>query len=310
MPTDKESALPLVRHCSVIAGPTGSGKSALAMRWARQAGAEIVCVDSMTLYRGFDIGTAKPRAEDLAEIPHHLINKLDPDQDANAGWWLDLARGTLETLLSRGRRVILVGGTGLYFQLLFRGMAEALPKSEEIRQRLEQEATESAPSVLHSRLRRHDPQAAARIHPNDSRRIVRALEVFELTGQTITHFQTQWSNASGGDEMVPVGQERWVWLNWPRQELRHRIALRTREMISAGWLEEVRLLQQRFGTWGKTAGQAVGYSLLRQVVGGEMSLPDAERKITEATCQVAKRQETWFRAMKMLTPIHCPSDCA
>jgi tRNA dimethylallyltransferase len=264
----------------------------------------------MTLYRGFDIGTAKPPAEDLAEIPHHLINKLDPNEDANAGWWLDLARGTLESLLSRGRRVILVGGTALYFQLLFRGMAEALPKSDEIRQRLEGEAIESGLSRLHTRLSRHDPQAAARIHPNDSRRIVRALEVFELTGQTISQFQTQWSSASDANEMVPIGQEKWIWLNWPRQQLRHRIAQRTREMISAGWLEEVRQLQQRFGNWGKTAGQAVGYLLLRQVIGGEMSLQEAERKITEGTCQVAKRQETWFRAMKMLTPIHCPGDNA
>jgi tRNA dimethylallyltransferase len=300
---EKESALPWVRRCSVIAGPTGSGKSELAISWARKSGAEIVCVDSMTLYRGFDLGTAKPGPAIRAEIPHHLLDLLDPGEDASAGWWFDLARQTIQSILGEGKKAILVGGTALYFQLLFHGMAQAPPRSDVIRRRLEEEALAEGPLEFHKRLAEKDPTAAKRIHPNDSRRLVRALEVLELTGETITKFQAQW-----GREVPegPEGDERWVWLAWPRNLLRERIALRNREMIQGGWMEEVRDLKARYGEWGKTASQAVGYCQLMDVVHGKLSLPEAERKIIEGTCQVAKRQETWFRSMSMLTPLICP----
>lgn len=277
----------------------------MALDLARETGAEIVCVDSMTLYRGFDIGTAKPAASELALIPHHLFDLLNPDEDANAGWWLDLAKETLQAILSRGKRAILVGGTALYFQLLFQGMAEAPPKSGPVRKDLEERVAESGPAALHKYLAVVDPTAAARIHPNDARRIIRALEVFQLTGQGISQFQTQWDRLYGEAGSKPVGDERWVWLSWPRELLRQRIARRTREMIGAGWLEEVAFLEGRFGTWGKTAGQAVGYAILRRVLRGELKMEEAERKIIEGTCQVAKRQETWFRSMRMLAPIMC-----
>ena len=303
MLTAKESVLPLLQQCTVIAGPTGSGKSALALALARETGAEIVCVDSMTLYRGFNIGTAKPGPSDLAQVPHHLIDLLNPDEDANAGWWLDLARETLQSILVRGKKAILVGGTALYFQLLFQGMAEAPPKSEAARNELEASVVEMGAPALHQRLAVVDPAAAARIHPNDARRIVRALEVFQLTGRGISQFQTQWDRHSVEPICGPTGGEHWVWLSWPRESLRQRIANRTREMITGGWLEEVAFLESRYGTWGKTAGQAVGYAILRRVFRGELKLEEAERKIVEGTCQVAKRQETWFRSMRMLTPL-------
>ena len=310
----KESALHLLRQSTVIAGPTGSGKTAMAIGLALQTGAEIICVDSMTLYRGFNIGTAKPTPSELALVPHHLINLLDPDEDANAGWWLDTAREVLQSIFSRGKKAILVGGTALYFQLLFQGMAEAPPKSDQVRKELEDLVAGIGSVALHQRLASVDPAAAARIHPNDARRIIRALEVFQLSGKGISQFQTQWDRNLNETALKPVGDERWVWLSWPRELLRERIAKRTGEMVAAGWLEEVAGLADKFGTWGKTAGQAVGYAVLRQVLGGELKIEDAERKITEGTCQVAKRQETWFRSMRMLEPIRChekhsPMEC-
>lgn len=303
MLTAKESVLPLLRRCTVIAGPTGSGKSALALAVARQTGAEIVCVDSMTLYRGFDIGTAKPVPAELAQVTHHLLDLLNPDEDANAGWWLDMAREILRSIMAKGKRAILVGGTALYFQLLFQGMAQAPPKSDAVREELEARVAELGAAAMHQRLAVVDPLAAARIHPNDARRIVRALEVHQLTGRGISQFQTQWDRNSVEPSCGPMDGERWVWLTWPRETLRQRIAKRAREMINAGWLQEVASLEGRFGTWGKTAGQAVGYAILRRVLRGELKLEEAERKIVEGTCQVAKRQETWFRSMRMLTPL-------
>lgn len=293
----------LIRRCSVIAGPTASGKTDLALSWALLNQAEIVCVDSMTLYRGMDIGTAKPDPAIQEKIPHHLLDLLDPTQDANAGWWLDIATNTIADILSRGRRVVLVGGTALYFQLLFFGMADAPPRDEGVRSRLELELSQSGPGVLHTRLATLDPVASSRIHPNDGRRIVRALEVSELTGKPLSSFQSQWTKP--GPE-GPVGPEKWVWLSWPRTILRERIHSRTAQMIRGGWLEEVRALDRLYPQWAKGPSQAVGYAALREVCRGRQSLGEAEKRITEGTCQVAKRQETWFRAMHWLEPMICP----
>jgi tRNA dimethylallyltransferase len=287
----------------VIAGPTSSGKTDLALAWAQKHQAEIVCVDSMTLYRGLDIGTAKPDRATRDLVPHHLLDLLDPTQEANAGWWLDLAGKTIVEILGRGKRVILVGGTALYFQLLFHGMAEAPPRDDLLRARLELELSRTGPGILHARLAGVDPLSASRIHPNDGRRLIRALEVAELTGKSLSSFQSQWTDIKPSG---PVGPEKWMWLSWPRETLRERIRLRTLQMIRDGWLEEVRGLDRVYPTWAKGPSQAVGYARLREVCQGMISLEEASRKITEGTCQVAKRQETWFRAMKWLEPVKCP----
>ena len=288
----------LISRCSLVTGPTGSGKSAYAFEWARSTKAELVLIDSMTLYRGMDIGTAKPNLVERREIPHHMLDLLEMHEDASAGWWLAQATKRIDTILRRGGKVILVGGTALYLQLLFYGLGTAPIQDPVLRQKLETEAISFGSQFLHQRLGGVDPVAASKIHPNDTRRIIRALEVYEITGQPISSFQGQWSQKR--EPLLPESGNKWICLGWPREELKLRIAKRTEAMLKAGWLQEVQSLAARNTSWGKTAGQAVGYQLLLSVLQGEISLSVASQRIIEETSQVAKHQETWFKRWKSL----------
>src|SRR5262249_20795630 len=180
------------RHALTLTGPTGSGKSQLAPDLAEQLGTEIVGLDSMTLYRGLDVGTAKPSAADRRRVPHHLLDVLDPWESASVAWWLDRAADCVRDIQARGRRALFVGGTPLYLKALLHGLFDGPPAAAALRQRLEQEAERDGWPALHARLARVDPAGAARLHPNDLRRVVRALEVHELTGRPISAWQTQW----------------------------------------------------------------------------------------------------------------------
>lgn len=281
----------------VLTGPTGSGKSAIALELAVELGAEIVALDSMTLYRGMDLGTAKPTLEERARVPHHLIDVLDPWESANVAWWLAQARMIVDDLRQRGKRALFVGGTPFYLKALVSGLFEAPPCDPAIRPRLEAEAEQIGPLALHERLRQIDPVTAERLHPNDVRRVIRALEVWEATGQPISQLQQQWG-------VDPADAPRCAVLTWPRDELYQRIDRRVVAMLEAGWLEEARRLLALPRPLSKESSQALGYrDLFAYLQGEEPDWATTVSTIQMRTRQFAKRQLTWFRGLPGCVPV-------
>jgi tRNA dimethylallyltransferase len=268
-----------------LIGPTGSGKTELALQLARRTGAHILSVDSMQVYRDMDIGTAKPTPAERSQTPHHLIDLLAPSQSFTVARYVELADELILASAAAGIPLIATGGTPLYYKSLFEGLFEGPPAHPELRRRLAELGNEA----LHARLREVDPQAAARIHVNDSKRMIRALEVQELTGRPISAWQTEWA---GGP---PRHQATWVGLMWDREALNRRINARTKLMLAAGWVRETRLLLERYGELSATAAEATGYRELIEHIHGRMGLDDAVERIKIATRQLARRQMKWFR---------------
>jgi tRNA dimethylallyltransferase len=283
----------------ILTGPTGSGKSRLALELAERLGAEIVSMDSMALYRGMDVGTAKPSAEDRRRIPHHLLDVLDPWEAASVAWWLERATSSCRDILARGRRPLVVGGTPLYLKALLYGLFDGPPADPAVRRRLEAEAEQSGREVLHERLARIDPASAARLHPRDLRRVVRALEVWELTGRPLSAWQTQWRADRPPDS---GGIPRALWLNLPRQVLYERIDARVRRMIDEGLVEEVRALRALPRPLSREAAQALGYKEMFDYLDGQANLDHTIRLIQTRSRQFAKRQLTWFRHLPECRP--------
>jgi tRNA dimethylallyltransferase len=283
----------------VLSGPTGSGKSRLGVELAERLGAEIVSMDSMALYRGMDIGTAKPSAAEQARVRHHLIDVLEPWESASVAWWLEQARQACTDIRQRGRRPLFVGGTPLYLKALLYGLFAGPPADLALRQRLEEEAGRAGGGALHARLAAVDPASAARLHPNDLRRVIRALEVWELTGKPLSAWQTQWRTERPGpeDEMPRV-----VWLDVPRAELYRRIDARVVQMVEAGLVEETRRLVQLGRPLSREARQAVGYREMFAYLEGRVGLEEAIGQIQQRTRQLAKRQLTWLRQLKAARP--------
>jgi tRNA dimethylallyltransferase len=271
----------------ILTGPTASGKSAIALELAERIGGEIVAMDSMTLYRGLDIGTAKPTAAERARVPHHLIDVLEPHESANVAWWLDRANQACEGIRARGKRPLFAGGTPFYLKALLHGLFDAPPSDESLRRQFEAEASEIGNAALHAKLAVVDPKAAAKLHANDVRRVVRALEVFHLTGKPLSEQQLTWD--------APPASIKCVALEWPREVLYERINRRVEAMIAAGWLEEVRRLMDR--PLSREASQAVGYAELMAHLRGGPTLPETISLIQQRTRQFAKRQLTWFRGL-------------
>jgi tRNA dimethylallyltransferase len=271
---------------------------------AERVGGEIVAMDSMTLYRGMDVGTAKPTAEERARVRHHLIDVLDPWESANVAWWLDRAAGACADIRARGRRPLFVGGTPFYLKALLCGLFDAPPADPELRRRLEAEAERVGPRALHDRLRAVDPTAADRLHPNDVRRVVRALEVWELTGRPISAFQQTWDTPAFAGRREEAPPLACAVLEWPRDELYRRIDARVDAMIEAGWLDEVRRLRER--PLSKEAVQALGYRELMRYLDGMCGWAETIAHIKTRTRQFAKRQLTWFRNLTGCW--HCPVD--
>ena len=269
----------------VIVGPTASGKSTLAMAVARAVGGEILSVDSMQVYRGMDLGTAKPTAAERARVPHHGIDLADPDEDFTVARFVDHADQAIAEAAERSVPLVITGGTPLYYKALFDGLFDGPPADPAVREKLKNEPAES----LHRRLQEVDPVAAGRIHANDQRRLIRALEVFDLTGKPISSFQSQWADQ--------VRRHRAVWfgLNWDRDALNRRINARAKQMFAAGWVEEVRGLLERHGDLSKTAAGAAGYGEIIAHLRGRGSLDDALERTKINTRQLAKRQQSWFR---------------
>jgi tRNA dimethylallyltransferase len=283
----------------VLTGATASGKSALALRIAETCAAEIIALDSMTLYRRMDIGTAKPSPADRRLVAHHLIDVLDPAEEASVAWWLERALAAAADIAARGKRALFVGGTGLYLKALLFGLFEGPGADPAVRRRLEAEA--SAPGGLDSlwrRLQEVDPTAASRLHANDLRRVVRALEVWEATGRPLSSWQTEWKEEGGPASPLPV-----FWLDPPRADLHRRINRRTLEMLARGWLDEARSLLELRPPPGPTASQAVGYRELFEHLRGERTLAEATERIQARTRQFAKRQVTWFRHLPGCVPV-------
>ncbi len=261
----------------VLVGATASGKSKAAIPVAKALDAEIVSLDSMLLYRGMDIGTDKPR--DTGGIPHHGIDLLDPRERFDVRRYIDLAEEAIAGIRGRGRRVLVVGGTGLYLMALLKGVFEGPRCDPDLRARLA-----AVPSAeLHRRLAAVDPATAGALHPNDRRRITRALEVYEAMGKPLREQQTQFA---GPDRHAAViaGIRR------PREKLRARIRDRVAAMFDAGLVEEVRRLDL-----GPTASQAVGYKEVLGFLRGEYDLAEARRLVERNTIRLARRQETWFK---------------
>jgi len=287
------------RSAIVLTGPTGSGKSALALDLAQRIGGEIVAMDSMTLYRGMDIGTAKPGAEDRRRVPHHLIDVLDPWETGSVAWWLERARACVRDIESRGRRALFVGGTPLYLKALSSGLFEGPPADADVRARLTAEADAVGVETLHAKLAAVDPRTSERLHPNDVRRVVRALEVWELTGRPISEWQTQWET-NAKPQAVEV-----CCLDRPRDELYARINQRVLDSLAAGWLDEVRRLRALPRPISREAGLALGYRELNDFLDDRRDWDDTVALIQQRTRNFAKRQLTWFRhlpGVRFVTP--------
>jgi tRNA dimethylallyltransferase len=276
----------------VLTGPTGSGKSAWAARLARELPIEIISVDSAQVFRGMDIGTAKPDAATRARIVHHLIDIRDPAERYSAGEFVHDARAAMQAILARGRLPVLVGGTQLYLRALLRGMAQLPPASATVRAQLEAEATERGWAALHSELELVDPQAAAKIHRNDPQRIQRALEVYRVSGRSISAWQAE--------TRAPVDSPHWLrfaLIPGDRTALVRALQARFATMLEAGLLAEVAALYRRGDLHAELpAIRAVGYRQLWAHCAGRIGLAEAVTLAVAATRQLAKRQLTWLRA--------------
>ncbi len=273
----------------VIGGVSASGKTGAAIELARERGGELVGADSVQVYRGFDVGSAKPTPAELGDVRHHLIDVLEAGEDIDAARYASLASEAIEDIAGRGRLPIVVGGTGLWIRALLRGLVELPPPDPALRGALEEEADRVGLAALHARLRAADPRAAARIHPNDRRRIVRALEVLAQTGRPLGEL---WAEHARG---APRYDARCFALDRPREELYAAIRARVRAMLEAGWIEETRGLLERFGPDVRPL-RSVGYRQIVEHLAAGAPLEETERRIYKATRIYTRRQRTWFRS--------------
>ena len=274
----------------VVVGPTGSGKSALSLHLAERFHGEVVNCDSMQLYRGLDIGTGKVLSAHRGTIPHHMLDVAGPAEFFSAGEYARIVRARLPEISARGYLPILVGGTGLYLRALLHGLFEGPPRNEGIRRRLVGLADAGRLSRLHHWLSRVDHESGLRIMPRDRLRIIRALEVYLLTGIPLSeHFRTSHQPLEG---FRPL----WIGLNPPREELYARINQRVLDMLATGWIEEVRGLISIGVPPNCQAFAALGYRQIVEHLGGKISAEDLVERIQTATRRYAKRQWTWFRA--------------
>lgn len=262
------------------------------MQLAEAIGAEIISLDSMAVYRGMDIGTAKPSAEERSRVCHHLLDVLDPHREFSLAEYLTRAHVVVQEIVARGNKPLFVGGTPLYLKSLVRGVCEGPPADPAFRRAIEQELETVGIEALRQRLEQIDPLSAAKLHPNDRRRMVRALEVYKLTGTPISHYQMQFEADN------PVRGSRVFVLSWNRSELHDRIDSRVEKMFASGFVDEVRGLLRRYGALSGTALQGVGYREVIEMLEGKISEADAIEQTKIRTRRFARRQETWFRGIE------------
>jgi tRNA dimethylallyltransferase len=277
--------------CWFLTGATATGKTAVALELARRLGAEIVSLDSMTVYRGMDIGTAKPSPAEQSLVPHHLLDIVDPVDEYSVAQFFDDAKVAVAAIRARGRAVLFVGGTPLYLKSLLRGLFDGPPANWQLREQIEEELEAVGQAALHERLQQVDPLAASAIHPHDTRRMIRALEVFRATGEPLSHQQMQFEDGRPAEEC------RVFVLRRERTELHRRIEGRVEAMIEAGLVEEVERLTADGKRLGRTAGQAVGYREALAFLAGDATRQQMIERIKIRTRRFAKRQGTWFRSL-------------
>ena len=274
----------------VIVGPTASGKTSLSLELAQAFGGEIVSCDSVAVYRDFEIGTAKPSREERASVPHHLIDVADPATEFTAGEYARAARAMLRDITSRGKLPIVVGGTGLYLRALIDGLFPGPQRSEELRERLRRRGEERGPDYLHRILRKLDPKAAAAIHPNDTAKVIRAVEVSVAAKQPMTEAWKQGRDPLTGYRILRIG------LNPERSNLYERINHRAASMFENGLLDETRSLLEKYkDERGAPALKSLGYRQAVQSIRVELDVQSAIAAAQQGHRNYAKRQLTWFR---------------
>ncbi|MBA3699231.1 MAG: tRNA (adenosine(37)-N6)-dimethylallyltransferase MiaA [Planctomycetes bacterium] len=280
------SVPPMPAPVVVILGPTAAGKSALAVALAQRFAGEVVSADAFAVYRGMDVGTAKPSAAEQQDIPHHLISVLDPADRCDAQRWLELAEQAITGIRARGHLPIVAGGTPLYVKALLEGLSAGAPRDPAVRGALEARYDREGGPALFAELQRVDPIYAADRHPNDKRRLVRALEVHALTGQPYSSFHT--TDGVRRTDITPL----LIGLEWPREVIYARIDARAAAMFSQGLVDEVRSLADRLSP---EAAQAVGYKEVLAHLRGEHDLARALTLVQQKSRNLAKHQMTWYR---------------
>ncbi len=276
----------------LIIGVTASGKGQLAFDLAEHLGAEIISIDSMKVYRQMDIGTAKPPKEARQRVKYHLIDIVEPSDSFSVGAFIDAASDAMEQINSRNRKIVAVGGTALYIKSLLYGLFDGAGTDENIRADLRARAEAESLAELHRELTKIDPDAAERINPNDARRIVRALEVYQLTGKPISSFQKQWEQRKMKQNWTIIGLRR------EKADASSRINKRVKKMINAGLVDEVKSLLDDEKPMGKQARCAIGYAEIIEHLSGQTNLEDATELIKINSRRLAKGQRTWFKTFQ------------
>ena len=292
-----DSFPPLVDDAIVLTGPTAAGKSSIAMALANRIDAEIISLDSIAVYRGMDIGTAKPSTVDRKRVAHHLVDLVEPTEDFSVACYLREAHTKVREIHGRGHAVIFVGGTPMFLKGVLRGFDPGPPADWNFRNAVESDVQAYGVDALRERLRQVDPLAEHRIGPNDTRRMIRALEVARQTGTPISHRQVQFDRGKDAKTCNVFS------LAWPRDQLHARINRRVHQMFQSGLIDEIRQLLDRYGGLSRTASQAVGYREVLQSLGSETSMDALVEEVSAHTRQLARRQETWFRSFSEIRAI-------
>lgn len=279
----------MLQKIIIICGPTAVGKTIVGLELARRFEGEIVNADSQQIWKGLDIGTAKPDAATRVQVPHYLLDVAEPDEHFDAARFVELADGAIKKIAANGKVPFVVGGTGMYIRMLVHGFCGAPPRNAELREGLSREIEEKGIEALHERLKEVDPVTAQVVHSNDRTRIVRALEIFEATGVAASEFYREHRFEELRYNALKIG------LDLPRDELYARINDRVDKMMNEGWLGEVELLSSKYGKDAQ-AFSAIGYKELMSRLSGEISLGEAVELIKRNSRRFAKRQLTWFRA--------------
>lgn len=289
--------LPSLKNCWYLTGPTSSGKSSLALAIAQATNAEIISMDSMAIYRGMDIGTAKPTAQQRELVVHHQIDIVDPNETYSVSTYVAATHDIARDIQARGKNVLICGGTPLYLKGLLRGLFLGPAADWEFRETIESEVRSSGIEALRDRLRQVDPLSAHRNHPNDLRRMIRALEVAKVTGKPLSHWQEQFDIPAKTEDCPSLV------LKLDRSWLHQLINARVARMLEEGLEQEVEQLLYKFGSFSRTAAQAVGYREILEQREKGTSIEETTELIQAHTRQFARRQEIWFRGLAELNPL-------